>query len=258
MKKAFTNTWSFTYGILFSGILLGALSSVPLAHAGEWRVTPIRLDLGRDARTGVITVANDADSKLQVQMQAFQWSQDVEGKDVYTESNDIIFFPKIMIFEKKEEKILRTGIKIPAVAKEKTYRLFIEEIPEPRKSEGANVAIAIKFGVPIFVTPLKEEPKGEIEKPGMSKGAVKIIVKNSGNVHFRIESITVKGKDLKGEEKISKELSGWYLLSGASRSYTTTIPQDVCETLAKVSIEVKTDKFTLNGNLDADKTMCLP
>jgi len=258
MKTAFTNTWSIIYQILSAGILLSAVSSVSLAHAGEWRVTPIRLDLGREAKTAVITVANDADSKLQVQMKAFEWSQDAEGKDVYTESNDIVFFPKIMIFEKKEEKILRTGIKIPAVAKEKTYRLFIEEIPEPRKSEGANIAIAIKFGVPIFVKPLKEEPKGEIEKPGMSKGAVKMLVKNSGNVHFRIESITVKGKDLKGEDKFSKELSGWYLLSGVSRSYTTTIPQDVCEAVAKVSIEVKTDKFTLNGNLDADKTMCLP
>lgn len=228
------------------------------ASCGEWRVTPIRLDLGRDAKTGVITVSNDADAKLQVQMKAMQWSQDVEGKDVYTESSDLIFFPKIMIFEKKEEKILRAGIKIPAAAKEKTYRLFIEEIPEPRKGEGANIAIAIKFGVPIFVKPLKEEPKGEIEKPGISKGAVGMIVKNSGNVHFRIESITVKGKDLKGDEKFSKELSGWYLLSGVSRSYTTTIPQDVCAAVAKVSIEVKTDKFTLNGNLDADKTMCLP
>lgn len=258
MKAVFSDTCRIIYRTLFAGILLSAVSSIPLAHAGEWRVNPIRLDLGRDAKTGVITVANDADSRLQVQMKTMEWSQDVEGKDVYTESSDIIFFPKIMIFEKKEEKILRAGIKIPAAAKEKTYRLFIEEIPETRKSEGTTVAIAIKFGVPIFVKPLKEEPKGEIEKPLISKGAVKMLVKNSGNVHFRIESIAVKGKDLEGEEKFSKELSGWYLLSGASRSYTTTIPQEVCAAVAKVSIEVKTDKFTLNGNLDADKTMCLP
>jgi hypothetical protein len=92
----------------------------------------------------------------------------------------------------------------------------------------------------------------------MSKGSVGVIVRNSGNVHFRIESVSIKGKDLKGEEIFSRDLSGWYLLSGVSRLYTTTIQQDVCETVTKISIEVKTDKFTLNGNLDADKTMCLP
>ncbi|MDA8432107.1 MAG: hypothetical protein M0Z60_03980, partial [Nitrospiraceae bacterium] len=115
-----------------------------------------------------------------------------------------------------------------------------------------------KFGVPIFVKPLKEEPKGEIARLVMSKGNVEMLVKNSGNVHFRIESIIVKGKDLKGEEKFSKELPGWYLLSGASRSYSAAIPQDICSGIAKIAVEVKTDKFAVNGNLDVDKTMCLP
>src|SRR5512141_2213007 len=105
-----------------------------LADAGEWRVTPIRLDLGREAKTGVLTVANDGDDKLQVQMNAMEWTQDANGKDVYTETKDIIVFPKIMILNGKEEKILRAGIKMPAATKEKTYRLFIQEIPGPRKS----------------------------------------------------------------------------------------------------------------------------
>jgi fimbrial chaperone protein len=258
VKTVLSNICSILTNIFFAGFLLFSLFSPPVAHSGEWKVTPIRLDLGRDAKTGVITVANEGEARLQVQMKAFEWSQDAEGKDVYTETNDIIFFPRIMIFEKKDEKILRAGIKIPAVTKEKAYRLFIEEIPEPRKSEGTTVAIAIKFGVPIFVKPLKEEPKGEIEKLGMSKGAVSMIVKNSGNVHFRVESVTIAGKDLKGEEKFLKVLSGWYILSGVSRSFTTEIPQTVCEAVTKVSIEIKTNKFTLNGNLDADKTMCLP
>jgi fimbrial chaperone protein len=165
----------------------------------------------------------------------------------------------MMIFDKKEEKILRAGIKIPATSKEKTYRLFIEEIPGPRKkTEGTSVAIAIKFGVPIFVKPLKEETKGEIGKIGMAKGLLEVPVRNSGNVHFIIDSIAVRGRNTKGEEVFTRDLAGWYLLSGAARVYTATIPPDVCQNLAKITLEVKTDKFTLSGNLDADKTMCLP
>lgn len=239
-------------------LLLSFILFPSITYSAEWRVTPIRLDLGRDAKTGVITVINEGAVKLQLQMKAFEWTQDAEGKDTYTETNDIIFYPKIMIFEKAEERILRAGIKIPATTKEKTYRLFIEEIPEPKKAEGVRVAIAIRFGVPIFVKPLKEEAKGEIEKIEMSKGVINALIKNTGNLHFIINSIDIKGKNLKGEEIFSKELSGWYLLSGASRLYTTTIPQDVCSDLAKIYLEVKTDKFILNGNLDADKKMCLP
>ena len=36
------------------------------ARAGDWRVSPIRLDLGRDAKSGAVTVANDSDDRLQV------------------------------------------------------------------------------------------------------------------------------------------------------------------------------------------------
>ena len=115
-----------------------------------------------------------------------------------------------------------------------------------------------RFGVPIFVKPLKEEVKGEIEKVELSKGVLNALVKNIGNTHFIINSIDIKGKNAKGEEIFSKELSGWYLLSGVSRLYTTSIPQEVCKDLSKLDIEVKTDRFNLNGKLDVDQAMCLP
>jgi fimbrial chaperone protein len=163
-----------------------------------------------------------------------------------------------MSLEKKEEKILRAGIRIPATIKEKTYRLFIEEIPEPKKAEGVNVAIAIRFGVPIFVKPLKEEMKGEIEKIELSKGVLSALLRNQGNTHFIIHTINIRGKKASGEEIFSKELSGWYLLSDVSRLYTTPIPQEICKDLSKLDIGVKTDRFDLNGNLDVNQAMCIP
>jgi len=229
-----------------------------LAFSGEFRVTPIRLDFDRGTKSGVVTIVNEGGDKLNVQMKAFEWTQNADGKDQYTETNDIIFFPRIMALGKNEEKILRAGIKIPATTREKTYRLYIEEIPEPKKAEGVNIAIAIRFGVPIFVKPLKEEVKGEIEKVELSKGVLNVLIKNRGNTHFIIQSIDVRGKNTKGEEIFSKELSGWYLLSGVSRLYTTPIPQEVCKDLSKLDIEVKTDRFNLNGKLDVDQTMCIP
>lgn len=226
------------------------------ALPGEWRVMPIRLELGRQAKSGVVTVINDAKERLQLQMKAFEWAQDEEGKDRYTETDDLVFFPKMMIFERDEERILRAGIKAPATKREKTYRLFLEEIPGPRKTEGVNVAIAIRFGVPIFVAPLKEEPKGEVAKVALAKGTVEAQVRNPGNVHFVIRSVTVKGKNAKDEEIFSRELSGWYLLAGASRKYATEVPADLCPELAAVDVEVHTDRFPLAGHLDADTAMC--
>ncbi len=229
-----------------------------IAFSGEFRVTPIRLDFDRGTKTGVVTIVNEGGEKLNVQMKAFEWSQNADGKDQYTETNDIIFFPRIMALEKNEEKILRAGIKIPATTKEKTYRLFIEEIPQPKRAEGVNIAIAIRFGIPIFVKPLKEEVRGEIEKVELSKSVLKALLRNRGNTHFIINSIDIKGKNAKGENLFSQEIGGWYLLGGISRLYTMTIPQEVCSELSRLDIEVKTDRLNLNGKLDVDQAMCLP
>ncbi len=225
------------------------------ARAGDWRVSPIRLDLGRDAKSGAVTVANDSDDRLQVQMKAYEWTQDAEGKDRYEETGEILFFPRLMILERKEEKILRAGIRVPAVTKEKTFRLFIEEIPGPRKAEGVNVAVAIRFGVPIFVKPLKEEPRGEVGTMTMSAGALLVPVNNTGNVHFVVQSVLVRGKNGAGEEIFSRELSGWYLLAGASRGYATTIPPEACGNVAVIEAEVKTDKLPFGGRMAVDRPM---
>ena len=244
---------------LSSAALLLFLLLIPVAlRAGDWRVSPIRLDLGRDAKSGAVTVANDSDDRLQVQMKAFEWTQDAEGKDRYEETGEILFFPRLMILERKEEKILRAGIRVPAVAKEKTFRLFIEEIPGPRKAEGVNVAVAIRFGVPIFVKPLKEEARGEVGAMTMSAGALLVPVNNTGNVHFVVQSLLLRGKNGAGEEIFSRELSGWYLLAGVSRVYATTVPLEACGTMAVLEAEVKTDKLPLRGRLVVERSMCGP
>jgi len=228
------------------------------ALAGDWRVSPIRLDLGRDAKSGAVTISNDADDRLQVQMKAFEWTQDAEGKDRYEETGEILFFPRLMILEPKEEKILRAGIRVPAVAKEKAFRLFIEEIPGARKAEGVNIAVAIRFGVPIFVKPLKEVARGVVGAMTMSAGALLVPVNNTGNVHFVVQSVLLRGRNGAGEEIFYRELSGWYLLAGVSRGYATTVPPELCGSMAVIEAEVKTDKLPLRGSMVVDRAMCGP
>ena len=248
----------FLGNIRVLAFLFFSLTTASIALAGQWRVSPIRLEFDARVRTGVITVVNEGDEKINFQVKAAEWSQDAEGKDRYEETREIIFFPRVMALDKKEERVIRAGIRIPAAAREKTYRLFIEEIPAPRKGEGAMVAVNIRFGVPMFVKPLKEDPKAELEKIELSKGALNASLKNTGNVHLMVNSIEVKGKNAKGEETFSKELSGWYLLSGVARRYTMAIPEALCKEISGVDIEVKTDKLKLSGRLDVHQEMCLP
>lgn len=237
-------------------IMTALLVLFPLAvSAAEFRVTPIRIDFGKGAKSAIVNVINDG-PKTNLQIYAMEWKQDAEGKDVYTKTDDIIYFPKVLILEKGETRIIRAGMKTTPAAVEKTYRLFIEEIPSQKKKEGVNIVIAIKFGVPVFVEPLKETFKAEISGISMSKGVLKAIVKNTGTSHINIESISIRGTGSDGREILNKDLSGWYLLSGVTRAYTTEIPKDVCRGLGAVSLKLKSDRLKLDGQLNADNSMC--
>lgn len=229
-----------------------------LALAGDWRVVPIRLDLGKAKRSDVVRLINQGSEKINLQVKAAEWTQDAEGQDLYQESAELIFFPKILSIAPKEERVLRAGIQMPALQTEKAYRLFIEEIPEPREGEGSTVSINIRFGLPVFVAPLQEAVKGEIAALQLKSGLFTAAVQNTGNASFRIHTLTLKGKSREGTEVFRHQAQGWYLLAGAARTYSFPLAEEECRKAGVVELEVDTDKLDLKRTLEVDPTWCRP
>jgi fimbrial chaperone protein len=237
------------------GALLLALLALPPASAGQFGVSPIRVDLDRESKSGAITVSNDEDAQsLRVQMRLFEWTQDAEGKDVYQESQDLVYFPRLMVLEKGQQKLVRVGLRTPATTQEKTYRLFVEELPAPPApgaASGSHVAIAVRFGVPVYLKPAKEELHAEISRLVLSKGVLHVDVRNTGNTHFTIKSVTASSG-----KSFSREMAGWYLLAGATRDHAIELPAADCARLGKLDVIVATDQMELRGALDVDASMC--
>ncbi len=235
--------------------MLLALAVLPPAAAGQFGVSPIRIDLDRGSKSGAITVSNDEQAQsLRVQLRLFEWTQGADGTDQYQESQDLIYFPRLMVLEKGEQKLVRVGLRVPATTQEKTYRLFIEELPAA-PAEGApaatRVAIAVRFGIPVFLKPAKEEVRAEIVKLELSKGVLRVGVRNNGNVHFTIGSITATSG-----AAFSKQTPGWYLLAGVAREHAIDLPAEACAKLKRLDVTVTTDKLELKGALDVNASMC--
>lgn len=227
-----------------------ALISLP-AESGNFAVSPLRLDFDHNAKSGAITVSNDAGSELKVQLVLYEWTQDETGKDSYRESEDLLYFPRIATIGPGERRVVRVGLRQPASAQEKSYRLFVEELPKTLPSGGTQLAVAVRFGVPLFVKPLQEKPHGVIGYLTMEKGKLRVMVRNTGNVHFKIASITAFSG-----ERFSEELSGWYLLPGAAREYVFDVPAESCAGMGRIDVLVTTDQVQLKGALDVKPAMC--
>jgi len=250
------------------GLLAGLLFiviSVSLVFAADFQIQPTSLDLGGSVKSGAFSVINNGNEKIDLQISVKEWSQDAAGKDVYEDTKDIVFFPKIMSVEPFGQRAIRIGVKAPSSQMEKTYRLFVEEIPSPKKTpdmklEGnirAGLTIAFRFSTPIFVKPVRPQENYVIEGVEMSKGAVRAIVKNTGNVHIKLRAVTFSGKDVDGKELYSKEFAGWYILHGLSLPYEAAVPQELCGKLAAIYVSAQTENIDIHRTLNVQKNMCL-
>ena len=223
------------------------------AAAGDFTVEPFRVEMGPRQKSGIFTVTNTGSGSLSFQVKIAEWTQDPEGKDVYSSSADIVFYPRILTLKGGERQIIRVGANKPLVAKEKAYRLFIEEMPAPpaaEKQRSAQVTVRISFAPPLFVRPAKIQEQGAIEKATLEQGTIRVFMRNTGNVHIRINTISVRASDGEGKEVFSKRMDGWYLLNGTSRVFEAPVPSAACASIASVDVIAEGDRVTLRDKRD--------
>jgi fimbrial chaperone protein len=241
---------------------LGLLLTLFLADqttAANFDIKPIKIFFDEQTKIEKLTLKNVSEDDLTVQIKAYKWTQDEKGQDVYEDTKDLIIFPKMATLKKDEEKIVRIGTNLDSDSLEKTYRIFVEEIPSGEKeaSKAATLHMYMKIGVPIFISPVKKDEKGAIEAVKLQKGKAEIKVKNQGNAHFVVSVIQVKGMNNQGKEIFSRDVGGWYILSGLSKAYEISIPLDVCKNMTRLNFEVKTNNnIILKEQLQVEKTMC--
>ncbi|MBW2254514.1 MAG: molecular chaperone [Deltaproteobacteria bacterium] len=226
-----------------------------LAHA-SWRVLPIRLDLSATAKTGTIKVINEEDKPLQFQITAARWTQDAEGNDQYENTADLVFFPRILVVPPGEERLIRAGFKVPATTEERAYRLFVEEIPVQTPGTTSQVALVVRFGIPIFSAPLDPRPAGSLEEVRVEGGAVHLRAVNTGNVNFKMTSLQARGLGADGTELFAESIDGWYLLSARTRDYVIPLPDAGCALVRHIEIEVPSDRLDLQSSIDVTGEQC--
>lgn len=239
--------------------VLCAVAAAP-ASASEYTVSPMRMELDRDARSTVVTLTNTGTDRIDFQLRSTEWTQDAEGKDRYAETGEIVFFPKILSLAPSESRVVRVGVRTIPATTERTFRLFIEKIPSPNPEPlppGANVAVNIRFALPIFVKPPAHQPQGEIAAATLMRGEFALILKNVGNEHFRMDDgITLTGRNAQGAEVFAHKFDDRYLLAGTTKRYTAAVPKSACAQLATLEIAAKSEQFTLSRRLDVSRTNC--
>lgn len=216
-------------------LVASLLLATSAAQAGQFAVTPIRLDFSPKAKSGALTVVNSDKVPLGFQTKLLKWSQDGSGSDVYEDSQDLVFFPRMLHIEPDARQVVRVGAKLMAAETERTYRLAIDEMAPPsRDPSGAQVAVQVRFAVPVFVAPAQPRISVELQNLALKGEELRYALVNTGNQHVKLDQARL----VQGDKELSTG-SGWYVLAGARREFSVKAAGLACGKNGAVVLELE-------------------
>jgi fimbrial chaperone protein len=235
------------------GLVVGAR-----AEGASLTVDPTRVTL--TARTGstLVTVRNEGSETIRVQLSAFAWSQSITGDVELQPTQDVVYFPRLFSLAPGEERKIRVGTTAAFGDVERTYRLFVEELPPLVRAPGENaVRMLTKFGIPVFLRPAAATAKAALTGVGLSGSRLTFTLQNAGNVHFVPEAVRVEALGSNGQSVFDRKMDGWYVLAGGSRLYELDVPAPQCGTVRSFQIEIRLRQdAVVRGQLDTPQGAC--
>jgi fimbrial chaperone protein len=170
------------------------------------------------------------------------WDEDAKAGMKLSPTEDVVVFPTLLQLKPGETKSLRVGPAVPFGPIEKTYRVFIEEMPAPQKPQTrATVRVLTRIGIPVFLAPVKAFEDRRLSAIEVGKTGASVDVENTGNVHFRVETVRLEGFGDGGARLFEKQAQGWYILAAGHKRYDLEIPRNGCAQVRKLVVSVKTD-----------------
>jgi fimbrial chaperone protein len=206
-------------------------------------VSPVQIHLTRETSKALLTLRNGGDETVRYQVSVFAWDEDPIAGMKLSKTEDIVFFPASFTLKGGESHNVRVGAAAPFGPMEKTYRVFVEELPPAEKpAQRSTVRVLTRVGVPIFMDPERAVENLKLGPVKTAQGKVSAEVRNEGNVHERVTMVNAQGMDGAGKQVFEGQVQGWYVLAGSHKAWQVEVPAGSCARVRKLLVTVKTDK----------------
>lgn len=243
---------------VFPALAAVTLLAPPAADASSFTVNPTRVYLSASTTSALMTLKNESPDPLRMQIKAQRWAQAPDGEMQLSATDDLIVFPSLLTLKPGEERKIRVAPSTTFGAVEKTYRLYVEELPlaTSEKPDGASVKILTRLGIPVFLQPARPQAAALVRDVALSGGKVTFQLANTGNSHYLPTAIAVRGFTAAGIAVQDWPVSGWYVLAGTTRAFSVPLERPACERVRSLLVEVRIGETVLKGPLATPGGAC--
>ncbi|MBK1870001.1 molecular chaperone [Aestuariivirga sp. YIM B02566] len=200
--------------------VFGCLAAATTAEAGTLSVSPTLIDQKAPASTAALTVQAPGKEPMRVQVRLFRWVQ-VDGQDRLEPTRDVVASPPMLKVAPGTDytvRIVRTT-KRP-VTGEESYRLLVDQLPEPKDKKANQVTLVIRHSIPVFFSTGDEKPAAIAWSAVKTSKGLVLTARNDGGRRFKLTNLVVKTASGKLLRRIDG-LAG-YVLGRSTMSWPVT------------------------------------
>jgi fimbrial chaperone protein len=207
------------------------------AMAGSLRVMPIRVEVAAGRQFCSLTIGNDADRPVTVQVRGFGWTRDETGADVLDPATGPVVNPAIATIAPGASRLVRCSLPASSQAPggtEEQWRLIVDELPSTAPDVAAGtIQTLLRLSIPVFRAAPGMEPRLGWLPAKTPAGLNAMRLENSGTRHAQVMRLVLHEAD----GSIRKVGRGFYLLpSGA-----LLLPVEMTDGSAPVEVTAETD-----------------
>lgn len=220
---------------------MGVLAAAATAAASSLSVAPIRVELSTKERTAVLTVRNQEDSPVVVQVRPTAWSQQ-DGQDQLDDTHDLLVTPPLFTVPPKGLQVLRIALlREPDPSRELPYRLVLSEVPQAVPAQTTGLRVALRITLPVFVAPkVHGAPDLTWSHRWQPDGTLEVVAHNRGTAHLQVFDFDVQGSASAAADLHAA--NAHYLLPGSDAHWQLHPGKDLAR---------DTPQLTLHGHSDA-------
>lgn len=202
-------------GLFF--LLSGLQFAIALpSAASSFQATPVNVEIRAPGATSNVTLKNDGDAPLNMQVRVFKWSQ-VDGQDKLEPATDVVASPPMATVGAKSEQIVRlVRINKLPVAAEESYRVLVDEIPDPAQRKNGQIGIALRYSIPVFIMPGQSTESKLDWSVQQRDGKYYIAATNTGTRRVKVSALQVKDAS-GGSVVVGEGLNGYVLARSSMR-----------------------------------------
>lgn len=206
-----------------AAILSAALPTAALA--ADLRAAPVVLETQPGSRTTTFTLINDEDRPLKVQVRVMKWAMD-GGRETLTPTTDVVASPPLASLKAKQRYLVRLvrSAKAPPVGEE-SYRVLVDEIPDPANIKPGSVQLAIRLSIPVFMSDAPRATAKVAWSVARDGTQTWLVGRNTGDRRLRLSDLDLQasGRRLYGQPGLIG-----YVLAGSEMRWAipATLPAD--------------------------------